>query len=388
MKKLLLLALCGILASGSAEARTLYVNARRPNNNGNGLKPKTAKKTIQAAINIARYGDTILVYPGTYSPFDANKNKYLSVISVKAVKGAGKTKIILPKASKAKRIVRLTGSSKIHHIGNIDYATYRSELVGFTLDGQNQTRPVVSASSPEEEESCHFVAVEGGNVRSCIIQGIVVDKCDCDNGRFSTASIAWNCNLTACTIKGNDVFDSAFWWCRVNRCTIMNNVFGDGVVGPNCILSNCLIVKNTVDSLFRNLVTERFDTLFVNCSIADNRIEVPSPFDLQQSDGKVAAHSKFYNCIIRNNYAQTEWTEWEPQRRMLLDIAKSENVYRCTFTNNRNPKFTSAYKLKKGSPCINRGKLSKTLKKIVGTKDLAGRKRVRGKAVDMGCYEY
>ena len=47
-----------------AEARTLYVNAKRPNNKGNGLKVNTAKKTIQAAINIARKGDTILVYPG------------------------------------------------------------------------------------------------------------------------------------------------------------------------------------------------------------------------------------------------------------------------------------------------------------------------------------
>ena len=45
-------------------------------------------------------------------------------------------------------------------------------------------------------------------------------------------------------------------------------------------------------------------------------------------------------------------------------------------------------KLKKGSYCIDKGKLTKAQKKLVGTKDLAGKKRIRGKAIDRGCYEY
>ncbi len=35
-----------------------------------------------------------------------------------------------------------------------------------------------------------------------------------------------------------------------------------------------------------------------------------------------------------------------------------------------------------------KGKLTKAQKKLVGSKDLAGRKRIRGKAIDRGCYEY
>ena len=46
------------------------------------------------------------------------------------------------------------------------------------------------------------------------------------------------------------------------------------------------------------------------------------------------------------------------------------------------------YKLKKGSYCINKGKLTKAQKKLVGKTDLAGNKRIRGKAIDIGCYEY
>ena len=67
MKRLLLLALCALFAL-DAGARTLYVDAKRPNNSGNGLSRAKAKMTIQAAINAAQAGDTILVYPGTYAP--------------------------------------------------------------------------------------------------------------------------------------------------------------------------------------------------------------------------------------------------------------------------------------------------------------------------------
>ena len=67
-------ALCALFVV-QTEARTLYVDARRPNNKGNGLKLSTAKKTIQAAINIAKSGDTILVSPGSYAPIKTNNGK-------------------------------------------------------------------------------------------------------------------------------------------------------------------------------------------------------------------------------------------------------------------------------------------------------------------------
>ena len=73
-------ALCALFAV-QAEARTLYVDARRPNNKGNGLKLSTAKKTIQAAINIAKAGDTILVSPGSYAPIKTSNKKIATVSS-------------------------------------------------------------------------------------------------------------------------------------------------------------------------------------------------------------------------------------------------------------------------------------------------------------------
>ena len=68
-----------------AEARTLYVDAKRPNNKGNGLKGSTAKKTIQAAINISKTGDTIVVAPGSYAPIKTNNKKRLPYVYIGAI---------------------------------------------------------------------------------------------------------------------------------------------------------------------------------------------------------------------------------------------------------------------------------------------------------------
>jgi len=48
-------------------ATTYYVDASRPNDTGNGLTLATAKKTINAGINLMSGGDTLLVKAGTYT---------------------------------------------------------------------------------------------------------------------------------------------------------------------------------------------------------------------------------------------------------------------------------------------------------------------------------
>ena len=68
--------------------------------------------------------------------------------------------------------------------------------------------------------------------------------------------------------------------------------------------------------------------------------------------------------------------------------------YSRTYKNNRDPKFVDAeggnYRLKKGSPCIDQGAVNAKLMKLgwFGTVDLDGKKRILGKQIDMGCYEY
>ena len=67
--KMLYKAALSIFASavaGAAFAANRYVDAARPDDSGDGSSWETAKKTIQAAIDIANTNDTVLIKAGTY----------------------------------------------------------------------------------------------------------------------------------------------------------------------------------------------------------------------------------------------------------------------------------------------------------------------------------
>jgi hypothetical protein len=114
MKKLLLFS--AILVQLSVHATTYYVNAARPDDSGNGLGWGTAKKTIQAAVNITTGGDSIIVTNGVYAPITtANKT-----ITIQSVNGSGLT------------IIDGTNSQRCATLGVAEGET-NSVLIGLTL---------------------------------------------------------------------------------------------------------------------------------------------------------------------------------------------------------------------------------------------------------------
>ena len=450
MKRFLLLALCALFA-GTAGARTLYVDAKRPNNNGNGLSAKKAKKTIQAAINIAKKGDTILVYPGSYAPITAKNKK----ITIKSVKGNAKTKIVKPAATNRKVALAQLGKPYTVFIdthgakGNsgIYSKGTKTQLSGFLLDGMNRT-----VGSFGE-----LIGVSGGTVKSCIIQRLGKRYADTFGGfaSYDRATAAVNSSLEACIIRNNFGYlapsealavgsgsePAAETGSTFNRCVFQNNEGYTGIVKGS--LRNCLLFGNTVrDELFDR-------STLINCTVAKNTSECSYP------PFRFSYKSKYYDCILWNNYVreplmkktvygydyyadasksfwlgwrstsettftvpdddtddasdvevtedtianywpdyvrvENSWEEPFPGKKVLHNV-DAGNTYKNTDKTNKNPKFVNApkgnYKLKKGSPFIDKGKLTAAQKKLVGSKDLAGKKRIRGKANDRGCYEY
>ena len=419
MKRFLLFALCAML-SLNAEARTIYVNASRPNNNGSGLSAKKAKKTLQAAINVAKKGDTILVLPGTYAPIKTNNKK----IAIKSTKGQKKTAISVQSKTSLAALAQLGKtysyqtsyfndySGKLHRCSSAPLSKGTSTtLAGFRLDGCG--KPVTA-----------FLGVSGGNVRSCTIQGIKGGDYVGVKGKLvppGASMLASGSKLTSCTIRGNEIDCGRYglWLFEktsFSRCKILENAgsayldTGCASFGYDCRAANCLVAGNRT---LTGWIGAFYSSTLVNCTVADN-------LSLAQKDssgrwigtaGPTFSNSaKWYNCILRNNMGRVDvvyegewvevcggdgdctdghWTEGRTQEGSPeLHNVDPFNTYKNTDKTNRDPKFSSAYRLRKGSYCIDAGKLTSAQKKQVGTKDLAGRKRIRGKAIDRGCYEY
>ena len=400
MKRILALALCALFAL-NAEARTLYVDASRPNNNGNGRSSKTAKKTLQAAINIARKGDTIIVAPGSYSSITTNNKK----IRIKAKNGSAKTTIFGKKGTyKTKKypssvdgwgsytmygggaaIAKLGREiSKSCHLlvtkGKYFDTTVRSAAItkgnattlsGFTLDGKQihcgdyyHAGVLVSKSKPTKRKTdlAYAVAgVSGGTVVSCVLK-------NCGN-----APIAVNSKLSACKIMDNastDGGERGIESSTFSRCTFTGNDFRKSSSQPYSCLINADYLGGVNNSKFDNCLFATnaklpfFSCSLVNCTVADNS---------SVSLSKIKAYNTIFYKVSASQFKK----------------AKKNTLKNCY--KGSNPKFVSTenddYRLAVGSPCLDKGTNAKAAKKLYGKKDLAGNKRVQGKSVDIGCYE-
>ncbi len=425
-KRFLLIALCALFAL-NAEARTIYVNASRPNNSGNGRTARKAKKTLQAAINVSKKGDTIIVYPGTYAPIETKNRK----IRIKSKSGAAKTAIRSNSDLASGAIARLgaantrkkqSGGVLYLYVDPADSKGTKTSLSGFTVDGGNLQ---------------YSAGISGGTVKSCVVTGVCSQRAVCRS------------KLTGCTLTGNgrpewsyygepDLF-FGMYRSTLNRCKIQNNFgsdlhqdFADATwttaysaslsASESSKFVNCLITNN------RHVALK--SCTLVNCTVADNEtfaMKSTKAFNTvfhKVPTGQFARgrKNKLKTCYRGNSPGFAGAKRWysdknSRERRTLggsvaylkgtdagiisvsgssdeeiLAAAKfrlGEDALCSIIGYNRETGYYKGdYRLAKGSPCINKGRLSKSQKKLVGKKDLAGRKRIRGKSVDIGCYEY
>ena len=354
MKRFLLLALCALFSFNAAEARTLYVNANRPNNKGNGLSASKAKKTIQAAINIAKKGDTILVYPGTYAPIKTKNKK----ITVKGVYGPVLTKI------------ECVGFGTALDLG----MGTASKVFGFE----------VKAIRNKDMYFRQTVATNGGTVRQCVFTqfGDMI-AIGLSTPTFDKTNMT-ECDLLYCSPDSRGSF--------MNGCTLQR-----------CVLHECgdptsaAAIKSS--NLFNSLIHDgrnlSFNScLLINCTLAGNEKILLKRTNAYNSIFNGVASSQFKKA--RKNTVSHCYKGSAPKFRSFP--ASSAARWQYWSWHYRSWHFDGVpdeyegqpvdYRLQASSPCIDKGKLTAAQKKLVGSKDLAGKKRIRGKAVDCGCYEF
>lgn len=332
---------CLLLANRSYST-TRYVDVNATNPTPPYTSWATASTDIQLAVNVAQFGDVVLVTNGVYRTgggFSGSRVIVSSAITLQSVNGPTVTSIEgfqvpgTTNGNEALRCIYLSNNS--------------AQLIGFTL-----TNGAVRISDDQ-----------GGAVKC--LSNSVVSNCVITGNSAVIGGGAYSGRLINCVLTGNQA---------------INGSVGSGGGANSSVLINCLVKENWASYVGGGLSS----CWVTNCTITGNH---------SGAYGGGVHAGIMVNSILYNNTA-FDFTNSHSEDNWLGGTF----LYSCMtpmptlpyngFGNITNaPLFVDAasgnYHLQPGSPCINAG--SNGL--AAGTVDLDGNPRIMGQ-VDMGAYEF
>ena len=401
----------------------------------------TAATNIQAAIDVAVDGDTVLVTNGVYDTggrivYGALSNRVAITrpVKVRSVNGPAMTII------QGSRVQ--DGAVRCAYVGT------NAVLEGFTLT-KGATR--FFNGDPAHEQSGGGVWCESSGVLSnCVLTGNSAYR----DGGGAYGGTLYNCALTGnsasdhgggvrrctlynCTLTGNftvhrggGAYESTLYNCTLTgnsassgggtdgstlyNCTLVGNSAGNGGGVFAGTLHNCTLTSNSAGNgggaswgtLYNCILTGNsasdgggaYESTLYNCAFTGNSAS---------SDGGGAYESTLYNCTLTGNSAESGGGVFGGTLYNCIvyyNTALSDSNwlnctlnYSCTMPDpggvgniTNNPRFVNAaggdYHLQSTSPCINAGTNQDWM---IGATDLDGNPRLdAGGRVDLGAYEY
>lgn len=321
----------GLLVSARAGSAATWQVSPSGDDANDGTSWKTAKRTIQAAVEAAAQGDIVLVTEGTYV-----LTKEVSIekgIIVRSVKGPAVTVV---DGRHATRCFNATDTDAM--------------VEGFT---------VTNGEGPRYGEGGGIY--NWGTIRNCIIRGNSVYR-GAGGGVYNQGVV---CN---CTIIGNsagDVGGGAYNQGTLRNCLITGNVAysGGGVFNfTNCIIQSCTITGNA---------TMQNGGGICNFGTVANSIVYFNQVDDISCPGGVGPNSIRYCCttLVFDGEGSIE--------KPPLFVSQGTGY---------GPSHKAGdYRLSPGSPGINAGENQDWMKQA---KDLLGTARIVDGKVDLGAYEY
>ncbi|MDD4019564.1 MAG: right-handed parallel beta-helix repeat-containing protein, partial [Kiritimatiellae bacterium] len=359
----------GTIDAGAYEYATLCV-ATNGNDGNNGLSWGAAKQTIQAAVDAAETGMTVLVSNGVYNtgtrvtpvvPSTLNRLLITNAVTVKSLSGPEQTVIQGAGTYNAAGATRCVFMSA----GILD---------GFTLE-KGRTRAGGNAPTNEYIRGgggvCIMTPAPGTVVRNCVIRnnesqtggGVTGGQ----TGGIDTYAYRYNGTVVDCVITNNKAGygGGIAYYSTFDRCLIAHNTAtsqGGGAYDVKQGVNNSLFIRNTASSSAGGVYIGTLN----NCTVTSN------------SNGGATGSASSYKIYLNNTIVWGN-TLWEINPAGLTEVV---NV--CT----SNPSFRDAansdYRLAQGSPCINAGDNAK----VAGTLDLAKKERVASGTVDIGAHEF
>lgn len=353
--------------------KTVFVDALRPDNSGDGFSWATAKKDLQNGIDLsfayACASKEVWVRQGTYQP--VNGNIYFTMqpgVSIYGGFNGNESSITQRNWKTNTTTLSGVGNMVVNFSGNSIMAS--TVLSGFTITNGYYSGIQMAGNCSPTIENCRFTANNatlgsGGAIRinNC---SPVINNCIFDNNTAyqdgGAIDIRNNCNpvITNCVFTGN----------------VATTGWGGGI---NCITSVNAIISNA--------------TFFANAAPKTN---------IGRGGGLAAYDAStpiLNNCIVWGNTAGTANTNFYGPFSVTNSLA--EGGYAGIGNLNANPNFVNTadprgpdglfataddgLRLSTCSPAINNG--NNSLLPTGTTTDITGSNRVQFTNVDMGAYE-
>ena len=258
----------------TAPAGIWYV-ATNGNDSANGSTWTTAKRTIQAAIDLAASNETVLVSNGVYATGGrvadgplTNRVVIDRPITVRSVNGPSNT-AIQGAGSPGDGAIRCA------------YVGARAVLSGFTLtNGTTWESPAVFSYG---RSGAGAWCESSGVLTNCVL----IENSVVDSGGGAFGGTLYNCTLWGNSASGNGGGAAE---CTLYNCTLSDNSStNSGGGAAECTLNNCMLSGNTA---YNGGGT--YSSALTNCTLAGNSAS---------NDGGGAEGGTLNSCTISNNSA-------------------------------------------------------------------------------------
>jgi hypothetical protein len=433
------------IATASYRSSIFYVDASRPDDSGDGYSWATAKMTIQAAVNTALDGDTVLVTNGTYNigttvtPGYALSNRVVITnnVTVRSLNGPAVT------------IIGGSGAAS-YGTDSAIRCVYMSKgrLEGFTL----QNGATLSYSTGAIQNLSGGGVHVSSTATDVALSNCIIRECKAKYGGGSHYGTLNNCTLSGntayfysynesnpnasgggsyygtlnnCTLSGNMVYvltsgpgvnttitsyGGGSYYGTLNNCALSNNTalgmstpsdnkgsvlsYGGGSYAGtlnNCTLSgNAAISYASFTSPSYNALSfggGSYESTVKNCTVTKNTANAHNSLGISRSDGGGLYNSTVQNCIVWHNSAAGIGNNYNLASSRPIVFTCSTPLPPGIGNIAIDPQFVDGasgdIRLRPGSPCLDAGANEYSLLPT----DISGSPRVLNGTVDMGAYE-